>query len=498
MEYYDSDTILNETSAQPAAFTQPAMTEQAADYSRPTQPDMYSQPITPAQPIVVPTQVPYAPDAYRQPAVNTYSVSRVETEKKNEKKHSGIGIVAIAVACAILGSIFGGAAAGYLLRNNSSVSKSVQEVLEKPKLQQTPVPGNENPVIRPVSPNDSSVSLTPAQIYDCYVDAVVGITNESTVTNIYGQITSAASCGSGVIISEDGYVLTNFHVVESSEKLTVSLHNKEEYDAELIGYDAANDVALLKINASDLTVAPLGDSDTLSIGDQVAAIGNPLGELDFTMTVGYISAKDREVNTDGNPINMMQTDAAINSGNSGGPLFDMHGNVIGITTAKYSGSTTTGTSIEGIGFAIPINDVKSIVNDLQTYGYVTGKPYLGITVGDIESAYMFYYDYPSSAYVNSVVPGSCADKAGLKKGDIITAVGDYMVRSYTDLVASLKHFKAGDQTTLSIYRNGEKVVLDITFDERTPEVESASPTETEPETEPEETEGSNPFGWFLP
>jgi serine protease Do len=136
------------------------------------------------------------------------------------------------------------------------------------------------------------------------------------------------------------------------------------------GYDSTNDVALLKIDATGLTAAPLGDSDSLNVGDEVAAIGNPLGELDFTMTVGYISALDRVINTDGTPINMLQTDAAINSGNSGGPLFDMHGNVVGITTAKYSGSTTTGTTIDGLGFAIPINDVKAIVSDLMKYGYV--------------------------------------------------------------------------------------------------------------------------------
>lgn len=428
MEYSDSDTIQNESFVQPTALSQPESLPQPE-----------------------PVQAPHAPAVYTvKPVPTTYTAPPVKKDppKKKEKKHSGVGMVAIAVACAILGSILGGGVAGYLLRNNTAAPTTVQESTQQQKVPQAPIPSSTKPAVRPVSPNDSSVNLTPSEIYENYVDAVVGITNQGTVTNIYGQITSAASCGSGFIISEDGYVLTNYHVVESynENELTVSLHNKEEYEAELIGYDDANDVALLKINATGLTVAPLGDSDTLQVGDQVAAIGNPLGELDFSMTVGFISAMDREVNTDGNPINMMQTDAAINSGNSGGPLFDLHGNVVGITTAKYSGSTTSGASIEGIGFAIPINDIKSIVNDLQTYGYVTGKPYLGITVGDIDSAYMFYYDYPSSAYVNSVMAGSCADKAGVKKGDIITALGDNMIQSYTDLVAALKQFKAGDKT----------------------------------------------------
>lgn len=469
MDYSDADTIMND-STEPTAET----------------------------PQNDPVRVSYTPAPYSPyPASSAYPVYpvRAEEPKKKEKKHSGIGVVAIAVACAILGSILGGSITGFMLRNNTASSSVTQEKTEKQKIPESPIPGSSQSAIPSVKPNDSSVILTPAEIYERYVDSVVGITNEGTVTNIYGQITSAASCGTGFIISADGYILTNYHVVESNETLTVSLHNKEEYPAELIGYDSTNDVALLKIAANGLTVAPLGDSDALEVGDQVAAIGNPLGELDFSMTVGYISAMDREVNTDGTPINMMQTDAAINSGNSGGPLFDMHGNVIGITTAKYSGSTTTGTTIEGLGFAIPINDVKSIVNDLEEYGYVTGKPYLGITVGDIDSSYMFYYDYPSSAYVNSVTPGSCAEKAGLKKGDIITAIGDYMVKSYTDLVAAMKNFTAGEKTTVSVYRNGEKVVLDITFDERTPEAQVAA-TEPEPETEPETEEPDEGFSFW--
>lgn len=473
MEYSDSDTILNESFVQPTWFSQPEAFPQAEPVQAPRTPVVYT--------------------AQSDPATYTAAPIKKEQPKKKEKKHSGVGIIAIAVACAILGSILGGGVAGYLLRNNAAAPASVPQPAQQQKVPQTPIPSNSKPVVRPVAPNDSSVNLPPAEIYENYVDAVVGITNQGTVTNIYGQITSAASCGSGFIISEDGYVLTNYHVVESYKELTVSLHNKEEYEAELIGYDDANDVALLKIDATGLTVAPLGDSDELNVGDQVAAIGNPLGELDFSMTVGYISAMDREVNTDGNPINMMQTDAAINSGNSGGPLFDMHGNVVGITTAKYSGSTTSGTIIESIGFAIPINDIKSIVNDLQTYGYVTGKPYLGITVGDIESAYMFYYDYPSSAYVNSVVPGSCAEKAGIQKGDIITALGDYMVQSHTDLVAALKHFHAGDTTTLSVYRDGEKSVLDITFDERTPEATAAATKEPETKEPGDGSSQGRPF-----
>jgi S1-C subfamily serine protease len=183
--------------------------------------------------------------------------------------------------------------------------------------------------------------------------------------------------------------------IEDANSVKVTLYNGKEYDAKLVGTDSVNDVALLKIEATGLQAVTVGDSDKIEVGEQVVAIGNPLGELTFTMTQGYISATGREINTDGTPINMLQTDAAINSGNSGGPLFDMNGNVVGITTAKYSGTTSTGTSIEGIGFAIPINDVLKIVYDLQENGYVTGRAYLGISVRDLDELHRFQsYNLP--------------------------------------------------------------------------------------------------------
>lgn len=445
-------------------------------------------------------QTPQPYNASEKPSDGNYGsyyssqapVNRVSSKKK---KANWVGVLAIAVACAILGSIAGGYIVGMMLKDSAKDLPSEQTFLQEQAVTEAEIPDSKpGAIIFQTSSNTSSGYMTPSQIYTNYVDAVVGITNEGTVTNIYGQITSAASSGTGFVATKDGYIITNYHVVEKANTLTVTLHNGEEYAAKLIGFDSDNDVALLKISANNLIVAPLGDSDTLLIGDQVAAIGNPLGELDFTMTVGYISAKDREVNTDGKPINMMQTDAAINSGNSGGPLFDMHGNVVGITTAKYSGSTMSGTSIEGLGFAIPINDVKRIINDLQEYGYVTGKPFLGITVGDIDSSYMFYYDYPSSAYVDSVSLGSCADRAGLKKGDIITAIGDDIIKSYTDLVAALKNYEAGDKTTITVFRNGEKEVLNIVFDERKPQEEPPA-EETEEETTSKQGFG---FGWPFP
>ncbi len=430
----------------------------------------------------------------RAPAYDPYTSQYTQTpppapkakKKKAKKQHTGLKVAAVALSCALLGSIGGGTLVAYVMQNAINAPETATE----------PTQAHEDPVVSNeefqtmLTSNPSDNAMTPSQIYASYVDSVVGITNE-TVTNFYGQISSTASSGSGFIITQDGYIVTNYHVIENADTLTVTLHSGESYEAEVVGAESGNDVALLKIDATGLTVAPLGDSDSLAVGDAVVAIGNPLGELDFSLTVGYVSSLDRVINTDGKPINMLQTDTAINPGNSGGALFDLHGNVIGITTAKYSGSTSAGASIEGLGFAIPINDVKAIVSDLQQYGYVVGQPYIGITVGDISSAYLTYYNFPSSAYIDTVVEGSCGDKAGLKEGDIITGVGDYDVVCYTDLVVALKNFSAGDSTTIRIFRDGNDLELHITFDEKTPENTQTQPEEEEP-TQP------FPFGNLFP
>ena len=208
---------------------------------------------------------------------------------------------------------------------------------------------------------------TPRMVYENNAKSVVAVS--STVqTNYYGQTRQGTSTGSGFILSEDGYVVTNYHVIEGATAITVTMDGGTEYDAKLVGSDATNDVALLKVEATGLPAVKLGSSDDLAIGDMVCAIGNPLGSLTATLTVGYVSGKDRQVTTDNATINMIQTDAAINSGNSGGPLFNMYGEVVGITSAKYSGTTSSGAVIEGIGFAIPVDDVMGIIGDWQSYG----------------------------------------------------------------------------------------------------------------------------------
>ena len=301
-------------------------------------------------------------------------------------------------------------------------------------------------------------TMTPAQVYARNVESVVLIHNMIRSGN--GQ--TGYSTGSGFIMTEDGYVVTNNHVIEGNGTLTVITNDGTEYPAEVVGSDNTNDVALLKIDADKLQAVTIGSSDALVVGDQVAAIGNPLGELTSTLTVGYVSAKERDVNTDGFAINMLQTDAAINSGNSGGPLFNMKGEVVGITTAKYSGTSSSGASIEGVGFAIPIDDVIGLLNDLATYGYVNSA-YMGVGVGDMDPEAADYYGMPVGAYVQSVEPDSPAYKAGIREKDIIVKLGNYKIENVNDLSRALRNLNAGETVTVIVYRSGAEVKLTITL-----------------------------------
>ena len=271
-------------------------------------------------------------------------------------------------------------------------------------------------------------------------------------------------------------MVTNHHVVESATAVTVEMHDGAEYDAKVIGSDSTNDVALLKIEEDvKLQAVEVGSSDALKVGDQVIAIGNPLGELTSTLTVGYVSAKERDVTTDGATINMIQTDAAINSGNSGGPLFNSQGEVVGITTAKYSGNSSSGATIEGIGFAIPIDDVMPLVNDLMNYGYINSA-YLGVMVSNVDEATASYYGLPVGAYVQEVTPGYCAEAAGLQEKDIIVALGSHKVKNVSELTKALRKFKAGETTTLTVYRGGQELKLSITLDEKPRDIPSEVPS----------------------
>ena len=328
-------------------------------------------------------------------------------------------------------------------------------------------------------------ALTLGQVYAQNVQAVVAISNQGQTTNIFGQVSKTASSGSGFIISADGYVVSNYHVVQGATKLSVITWDSQEYAAQLVGYDASNDLAVLKIEAENLPFVKLGSSDALVVGDQVAAIGNPLGELTSTLTVGYVSAKDRAVSTSGSYVNMLQTDAAINSGNSGGPLFNMNGEVVGITTAKYSGTSNSGASIEGIGFAIPIDDVMGMISDLTEKGYVSGA-YLGVMVRDMDTTVAQMYGLPMGVYVEEVTPGTCAQTAGILAKDIIINLAGHEIGSMAQLTRVLRDLEPGQATTVTVYRGGAQIHLDITLDEKPHDTQTEQ--QQEPQQQPEAQE----------
>ena len=338
---------------------------------------------------------------------------------------------------------------------------------------------------------DTGKLMTAAEVYAANVNSTVGITT-SVTTNFWGFQTTSAASGSGFILTGDGYVLTNYHVIESSNSISVTLYDGKSYDAVLIGYDESSDIAVLKIDAEGLTPVVLGDSDNLNVGDSVVAIGNPLGELTFSLTSGAVSALNREITLSNSvTMNLIQTDCAINSGNSGGALFNLYGEVIGITNAKYSGSGS-GASIDNIGFAIPINHVRGIVESIIENGYVA-KPYIGVAVSDVSEETMSY-GLPAGAAVKAVSEDSPAEKAGLQVNDIITAVNGKEISGRTGLSEAVSAASVGDTLTLTVYRQGNTISVDVTVGEQ---IQSALANEDNRQSEQQSGYGSLPdfFGF---
>ena len=406
-------------------------------------------------------QQPYQQNPYEMP-------QKPQKEKKNRRGFWKRAVAAVAVVALVAAS--SGITAAVV--NNRNENRMRQLDLQISRLQ-SQIDNLSKSSGNSISGTVATVDgMTPGQVYAQNVESVVAIASTVQTNSFYGSSTGTAS-GSGFILTADGYVVTNYHVIEGATSVSVITHDKTEYPAQVVGTDKNNDVAVLKVEAADLPAVTIGSSDDLVIGDMVVAIGNPLGTLTATQTVGYVSGKDRDVTTDNTIINMIQTDAAINSGNSGGPLFNMKGEVVGITTAKYSGNSGSGASIEGIGFAIPIDDVSGIISDLADYGYVTGA-YLGVTVRNMDSEASAMYGLPLGAYVETVEAGGSAARAGVQPKDIITDLGGHRVEGITSLTRALRNFKAGDTTTITVNRGGAEVILNITLDEK-PQVASVAP-----------------------
>ena len=417
--------------------------------------------------------------------------------KAPKKKKGGKGAVALVLCCALVGGGcgVGGAFLGAKLaqggKGETVYSDGVSTVMK----------GVRETSALKIQEIDSSKTLTAAEVYAANVNSTVGIVTSLVTTNFWGQQTTGAAAGSGFIFSNDGYILTNYHVVSGATAITVSTYDGTNYDAKVVGYDESNDVAVLKIEAEGLTPVVIGDSDKLNVGDEVVAIGNPLGELTFSETSGIISALDREVTiSQGSTMDLIQTDCAINSGNSGGALFNMHGEVIGITNAKYSSSSSSSTaSVDNIGFAIPMNHVYNIVKSIIENGYIE-KPYIGVSVLTVSSETQ-KYGLPSGAAVQTITKDSPAEAAGLQVNDIITKANDTDITTSNDLVKLVRAANPGDELTLTVYRQGETLTLTVTVGRQVQSANEESQTVQQQSSRSSQgSQGSQgygtfPFGW---
>ncbi len=366
----------------------------------------------------------------------------VRKELRSMKRTFRIGLA----ACAFLSGVIG-FSAGMLAAKSQKSSVVVQSVERRPQnLENIPVTSINIPSVAALTQN-----------------SVVEIRTESVTNSLFLRQFVTEGAGSGVIISEDGYIVTNNHVIQGAQAITVALHDGTSYEAQLIATDSKMDIGVIKIEASGLTPAILGDSDSLSVGEPVVAVGNPLGQLGGTVTDGIVSALDREIILNNERRNLLQTNTAINPGNSGGGLFNADGELIGIVVAKSSGE-----DVEGLGFAIPINDAKPIIEDLIAQGYVGGRVSLGVTALDLTSpqlAAQYGYKTPG-VYVQSVIENSSAAAGGLQPGDCFVSINGTAIEAISDITTILNDSSVGDQLEVTVKRDGKIVELTITLQEK--------------------------------
>ena len=365
----------------------------------------------------------------------------VKKELRSMKRTFRIGLA----ACALLSGVIG-FSAGTLAAKNSKASVVVQSVERRQNVENVPVTSINIPSVAALTQN-----------------SVVEIRTESVSNSLFLRQFVTEGAGSGVIISEDGYIVTNNHVIEDARSILVALHDGTTYEAQLVASDSKMDIGVIKIEASGLTPAILGDSDSLSVGEPVVAVGNPLGQLGGTVTNGIVSALDREIILNNEHRNLLQTNAAINPGNSGGGLFNADGELIGIVVAKSSGE-----DVEGLGFAIPINDAKPIIEDLIAQGYVGGRVSLGITALDLTTpqlAAQYGFKTPG-VYVQSVIENSRAANGGLQPGDCFVSIDDTAIEAISDITSILNESSVGDQLMITVKRDGKIVELTLTLQEK--------------------------------
>ena len=387
---------------------------------------------------------------------DTEKVIEESAEKKSEKRHSITkkGIAVITALCIAVSGSFG--VGGAILSAKVFKSSSAPTFYQSSRSPQTGLD-----LIDIQTGNKLSIQ----QIINVAADAVVEIRTERVTNDMWMMQYVTQGAGSGVVVSPDGYIMTNNHVIRSSSKISVTLRDGTSYEASLIGYDQPTDVAVIKIEASGLTPVIFGDSDTIAMGDTVVAIGNPLGELGGTATAGIISSLDRELTIEGKTMNLLQTDASINPGNSGGGLFNEYGEIIGLVVAKSQGS-----GVEGLGFAIPINTAKTVAAQLIENGYVSGRPQIGIEMIDLTSMQdaVLHGVRNLGVYVNAVLSDN-AKKAGIKEGDMLYYIEDTRVEKPSDLTDALLKYKVGDKVKLTVVRDNEIIDLTVELSEQKPQ-----------------------------
>ena len=370
--------------------------------------------------------------------------------KKPKKPHKALkfaagflAVVMVSFGSGYLGSTLGGGAASS--GNSAMTEKTVSA-----------------PVINTSSSSQTGEESVVEKVAAATANSVVEITTEGVQTDEFYRQQIVSGAGSGVVISADGYIVTNNHVIENANKITVTMRDGTQYDATLVGTDKKTDIAVIKVKASGLQTAVFGDSSTLKIGEDAIAIGNPLGQLGGTVTNGIISALDREITIDGQAMTLLQTNAAINPGNSGGGLFNEKGELVGIVNAKSGG-----TNVEGLGFAIPVNTAKPVIDDLIQYGYVQGRIALGFSTVDINDAItaMYYQVSSTGVYISEVEQGSNAESAGFRSGDRIVSIDGTQISSSADITKLVDGHKAGDKVTITVSRGNRQGQATLTLEE---------------------------------
>lgn len=410
-----------------------------------------------------------------------------ETPEYTEKSHSHGRIIALVLVLSVITSTLSGAFGAFIM--NKALIKEVsggeetttgtagENLTDTPPLSDsantepdvTFQPNPEGTTVNIFDSEDdstqSSTAMTKGDLYAMAVNSIVSVKATWTeyYTSLFGSYSQPViSSGTGFIITEDGYIITNHHVIQNADNITVTDYDGNEYKASLVGSEPANDIAVLKIDAQKTPVT-LGNSSELKVGDDIMVIGNALGELSYTFTDGIVSHLSRQLSVEGGKsINMFQTNAAINNGNSGGPVYNMYGEVVGIASAKYASET-----IEGLGFCIPIDDVKLMISDIINYGYVTGKPCLDVTLQTITADMASRYSIPEGCYVVALDKGGAASNAGIQSKDVITNLGGEKVSSCADVARILNNYKAGDTISITYVRNGKSETRTTTLTEYT-------------------------------